>query len=42
MVKFTEEVMFEKRRNYKKADTGTLLPVKNDYFTVEVSKMFIK
>ena len=28
MVKFTEEVMFEKIRNYKKADTGDLLPVK--------------
>ena len=36
MVKFTEEVMFEKIRNYMKADNGTLLPVKNDYFSVEV------
>ena len=42
MGKFPEDVMFEKIRNYKKTDTGALLPVKNDYFTVEVSKMFIR
>ena len=42
MVKFTEEVRFEKIRNYKKADIGALSPVKPDYFIVEVSIKFIK